>query len=126
MEQTLCVPFPEKEFGDNLDELLSWLDSTESLSSTGVSCNNDAACGYGFCDKDGSGASYKCMTHVDPEIRGSGYTPIARVFSMLGSTSGRIFLWMAVTAEPIVIARVRGIGASRGLASTPFVTVVKT
>jgi len=78
MEQTLCVPFPEKEFGDNLDELLSWLDSTESLSSTGVSCNNDAACGYGFCDKDGSGASYKCMTHVDPEIRGSGYTPIGK------------------------------------------------
>ncbi|MBR57046.1 MAG: hypothetical protein CMH54_03210 [Myxococcales bacterium] len=78
LAETLCVPFPsDTAVGSNFPALQQWMDFDETVVSTGVSCEEDDDCGYGYCES-WSTTGKTCITHANPELRASGYTPIGK------------------------------------------------
>ncbi len=83
MHEVIGAPFPA-DAGDNVDNILKWMDNVEHVGPlAGVDCGD--AC-PGFC-KDGA-----CWTHTQPELRPTGSTPIGKTLFYVGEYLRRFVL----------------------------------
>jgi hypothetical protein len=71
LHEILCVGFSETP-ASNLFELAQWIDFKESIESTGQGCEAFFDCDFSLC------MSGSCWTHTDPELRGTGPTPLGK------------------------------------------------
>ncbi len=77
LSEVLVVPFPVRRTIDNTEDLLSWIDHTESLRATSKECTVNADCGVrGYCGNY-NGAK-RCFEHSDPELRAVSQTPLGK------------------------------------------------
>jgi len=69
--QTLCTGFSETS-ASNLEDMARWLDFEEVFVPNGQSCDAFWDCQWEVCDGG------QCYSHTNPELRGSGPTPLGK------------------------------------------------
>lgn len=70
--QILAVPFQDGTETNDVGAFLAWLDFTESIAPTATSCFSGLTCASQLC------LLGKCQDHDDPELRGTGGTPLGK------------------------------------------------
>ncbi|MGB0591830.1 MAG: hypothetical protein ACPGU1_19295 [Myxococcota bacterium] len=71
LHQTLCTGFSETS-ESNLEDMARWLDFEETLAPTGQGCSAFWDCEFELCDGG------QCWSHTNPELRGTGPTPLGK------------------------------------------------
>ncbi|MFT7580282.1 MAG: hypothetical protein ACI9MR_001951 [Myxococcota bacterium] len=75
-DESIVVPFPIRNTLNNEDELLAWLDFSETLASTDEPCMSDSDCGTGRCGTVGTES--RCFYHRNEELQAGGQTPLGK------------------------------------------------
>jgi len=95
--QVVVTRFPTRPDGSTTDELLKWLDRDEQLTTTSQSCSSDLDCDSLLCESTMDGQ--RCVTHLEPELRGDGGTPLGKSLFYAGEYLRRFVL---VDGKPCV------------------------
>ena len=126
LTESIVVPVSMSE-ADNLPEIQSWFDFSESLAPPGASCEESGPCpGAGAC------VDNACIRHEDPELRAAGQPPLGRTLYYAGeylrhrvAVDGRPCAEASDCATPFH-ACVQGVCQDPGRACRPFVVIVFT
>ena len=90
LAEALVTRFPTRPDGSTTDDLLSWLDRTERLTTTSVPCSQDVDCPSLRCEDTTEGR--RCVTHSEHELRGDGGTPLGKSLFYAGEYLRRFVL----------------------------------
>ena len=126
LAESVVVPVSSTDI-DNLPEIQTWFDFSESLSPPGAACDASIP-----CPEAGACVQGACTTHADPELRAAGQTPLGRTLFYAGeylrhrvAVDGRACANASDCATPFH-ACVEGVCEDPGRICRPFVIIVFT
>ena len=76
LNEAVVVPFPRRVDGDNSEDLARWMNHSEQVGATDISCEVNSDCPTGLCGT--VGGKKRCFFHKDPELRAGGETPLGK------------------------------------------------